>query len=49
MKLLLLDQDVYMTTARYLLSAGHDVLLVADMGLSQAQDEEILSVAQSEG
>ncbi len=39
---LLLDQDVYAVTARFLVDTGHDVVLVAQIGLSQASDEEYL-------
>jgi predicted nuclease of predicted toxin-antitoxin system len=42
----LLDQDVYAVTARFLTESGHDVLIVAEIGLSQASDEEILRTAQ---
>jgi hypothetical protein len=28
----LLDQDVYFVTARFLIDAGHDVVLVAQIG-----------------
>jgi predicted nuclease of predicted toxin-antitoxin system len=45
---LLLDQDVYLATARFLLDLGHDVVLVASVGLSRAQDQEILGVAQAQ-
>jgi predicted nuclease of predicted toxin-antitoxin system len=45
---LLLDQDVYAATARFLIQLGHDVVLVARIGLSQAQDEEILRIAQEQ-
>jgi predicted nuclease of predicted toxin-antitoxin system len=44
----LLDQDVYAITARFLVDAGHDVVLVAQLGLSQTSDEEILRIAQQE-
>ena len=44
----LLDQDVYTVTARFLIDAGHDVVLVAQIGLSQASDEEILKTAQGQ-
>lgn len=44
----LLDQDVYAATARFLHSLGHDVLLVAQLGLSQAEDEILLGVAQEQ-
>jgi hypothetical protein len=33
---LLLDQDVYAVTVIFLIDAGHDVLAVAEIGLSQA-------------
>ena len=44
----LLDQDVYLVTARFLNDLGHDVVPVARIGLSQADDEEILRVAQGQ-
>jgi predicted nuclease of predicted toxin-antitoxin system len=44
----LLDQDVYAITARFLTNAGHDVVLVVQLGLSQASDEEILRTAQEQ-
>lgn len=44
----LLDQDVYAVTARFLLRLGHDVVQVAQLGLSRAQDEELLRVAQEQ-
>jgi hypothetical protein len=46
---LLLDQDVYAVTARFLNGRGHDVVPVARIGLSQAGDQEILRVAQEQG
>lgn len=45
----LLDQDVYVATARFISVLGHDVVPVALVGLSQADDEELLKVAQAEG
>ncbi len=45
---LLLDQDVYLVTARFLSDLGHDVVPVAQIGLAQADDEEILRVAQEQ-
>jgi predicted nuclease of predicted toxin-antitoxin system len=45
---LLLDQDVYAGTARFLLDLGHDVVLAASIGLSRAQDQEILRAAQEQ-
>ena len=44
----LLDQDVYAATARHLMSLGHDVLRVSEIGLSRATDEELLEVARSQ-
>jgi len=43
---LFLDQDVYKSTAHLLKRLGHDVLLAAQAGLSQARDEELLLTAQ---
>ncbi|MBM4079364.1 MAG: hypothetical protein FJ272_02745 [Planctomycetes bacterium] len=45
----LLDQDVYATTARFLAGLGHDVVLIAQIGLSQADDDDLLKVAQEQG
>ncbi|MGK7904061.1 MAG: DUF5615 family PIN-like protein [Hormoscilla sp.] len=45
---LLLDQNIYAVTARLLIDAGHDVILVAQLGLSQASDEEILTTAREQ-
>lgn len=45
----LLDQDVYAVTERFLINLGHDVVPVAQLGLSRADDEEILQVAQEQG
>jgi predicted nuclease of predicted toxin-antitoxin system len=44
----LLDQDVYVITARFLKNSGYDVVLVAELGLSQASDEDILRTAQDQ-
>jgi len=44
----LLDQDVYASTARFLTDLGHDVVPVAQIGLAQADDEELLRVAHEE-
>lgn len=43
---LLLDQDVYAVTARFLIAAGHDVVLVSELEMAEAADEEILRTAQ---
>jgi predicted nuclease of predicted toxin-antitoxin system len=44
----LLDQDVYAATVRFLRELGHDVIPVAQLGLSQAEDEELLKVAHAQ-
>ncbi len=44
----LLDQDVYATTVRFLNDLGHDVIPVAQIGLAQATDEELLKTAQDQ-
>ena len=44
---LLLDQDVYAITARYLSELGYDVVLAAQIGLSRAKDEVLLKEAQA--
>ncbi|HSV99605.1 MAG TPA: DUF5615 family PIN-like protein [Sedimentisphaerales bacterium] len=44
----LLDQDVYATTAKFLAGLGHDVLRTAQIGLSQASDQEVLLVAKEQ-
>ncbi|MBI4314344.1 MAG: DUF5615 family PIN-like protein [Chloroflexi bacterium] len=45
----LLDQDVYASTARFLADLGHDVVRVAEIGLSQADDEDLLTTAGQQG
>ncbi len=37
---LLLDQDVYETTARFLIDLEHVVVRVAEIGMAKASDEE---------
>ena len=44
----LLDQDVYATTARLLSDLGHDVIPVAQIGLAQADDEDLLRAAREQ-
>ncbi len=46
---LLLDQDVYASTARFLRGLGYDVVRAGEVGLSRAADEELLRVAQADG
>jgi len=45
---MLLDQDVYAVTARFLAQAGHDIVLAAELGLSRADDETVLKAAQDQ-
>jgi predicted nuclease of predicted toxin-antitoxin system len=45
----LTDQDVYATTVRFLSGLGHDVVTAAQLGLAQAEDTELLRVAQEQG
>jgi predicted nuclease of predicted toxin-antitoxin system len=45
---LLLDQDVYGLTVRFLIEAGYDLLTLAQLDLSQAPDEEVLKTAQAQ-
>ena len=45
----LLDQDTYAGTLRFFGSLGHDVVPVAQIGLSQADDETLLRLAQEQG
>jgi len=42
----LLDHDVYLATARFLESLHHDVVQVAQIGLSRATDAHLLRVSQ---
>jgi predicted nuclease of predicted toxin-antitoxin system len=44
----LLDQDVYMVTARFLAALGYDVIRVSQIGLSQADDSDLLVVAREQ-
>lgn len=46
---LLLDQDVYAVTARLLIDSGHDVVRAAEIGLAEAEDEELLKTAHKQG
>ena len=45
----LLDQDVYAGTARFLSGLGHDVAPVAKLGLSRANDSDLLRAARDQG
>jgi predicted nuclease of predicted toxin-antitoxin system len=44
----LLDQDVFAATGRFLTSLGHDVVPVAQIGLAQASDSDLLREAQKQ-
>jgi len=44
----LTDQDVYATTVRFLVGEGHDIVTAAQLGLAQAEDAELLRVAQEQ-
>ena len=45
---LLLDQDVYAITIRFLRDSGHDVVTASDLGRSRANDSELLTIAHQE-
>ena len=46
---LLLDQDIWDVTARFLVDEGFDVIRVAQLGLARAKDADLLQVAQEHG
>jgi predicted nuclease of predicted toxin-antitoxin system len=43
-----LDQDVFAVTGRFLSGLGHDVVPVAQIGLAQASDADLLREAQKQ-
>ena len=45
----LTDQDVYAITIRFLSGLGHDVVTAAQLGLAQAENLQLLRVAQDQG
>lgn len=45
----LADQDVYAATVVFLRNLGHDVVAVAQLGLAQAADAELLRIAHEQG
>lgn len=45
---LLVDQDVYGTTIRFLRELGHDLVSVASIGLARAPDADLLDVAREQ-
>ena len=44
---LLSDHDVFGATVRFLRAAGHDVLTAAELGLSHADDTDLLLRARA--
>ncbi len=44
----LLDQDIYAVTANFLSSLGHDIVLASEIGRSEADDEDLLKMAQEQ-
>ena|SRR5258708_6520287 len=44
----LVDQDVYSATTTFLSGLDHDVVRAAQLGLSQAKDDELLLVAHDQ-
>lgn len=42
----LLDQDVFIATARFLGGLGHDAVRTAELGLAASTDEAVLAEAQ---
>jgi predicted nuclease of predicted toxin-antitoxin system len=45
----LLDQDVYALTERFLREQKYDVVTVSELGLSRAQDSDLLKLAGKQG
>jgi predicted nuclease of predicted toxin-antitoxin system len=45
----LADQDVYAATTTLLRGLGHDVVTASELGMAQAEDAELLRVAQEQG
>jgi predicted nuclease of predicted toxin-antitoxin system len=45
----LLDQDVYALTERFLREIGYDVVTASELGLSRAQDSDLLKLAVEQG
>jgi len=46
--IILLDQDIYELTRKFLINKGYDVVSAADIGLSRAEDEVLLLEAQNQ-
>jgi predicted nuclease of predicted toxin-antitoxin system len=45
----LTDQDIFAITVRFLSDLGHDVVTAGHIGLSEAEDLELLRMAQQQG
>ena len=45
----LLDQDVYALTNRFLRELGYDILTASELGLSRAQDRDLLRLSGEQG
>lgn len=45
----LVDHDVYDVTATFLTNLGHEIVKVRQIGLAQAEDEDLLKVAHNQG
>jgi predicted nuclease of predicted toxin-antitoxin system len=45
----LADQDVWATTTAFLRGLGHDVATASELGMAQADDVDLLHVAQQQG
>jgi predicted nuclease of predicted toxin-antitoxin system len=45
----LLDQDVYALTERFFCEIGYDVVTASELGLSRAQDSDLLKLAVEQG
>jgi predicted nuclease of predicted toxin-antitoxin system len=43
-----MDQDVYAVTTAFLRAAGHDAVTAYELGLSQADDSELLRIAREQ-
>lgn len=41
----LADQDIYATTVKFLKELGHDIITASEIGLSQADDLDLLKVS----
>jgi predicted nuclease of predicted toxin-antitoxin system len=44
----LADQDVYAVTIRFLIDLGHEVVSASDLGMSRADDIDLLRIAHEQ-